>query len=124
MKKVYVVFGIVLVLAAAVGIFVLNGRRSTGNTGVKGRTVQASDRSITLDEIARHSDQKSCWMTIEGKVYDVTSYIPGHPGGQMMLLGCGKDATQMFNSRPNDGTSHSGRARQMLAQFQIGVLGN
>jgi cytochrome b involved in lipid metabolism len=61
-------------------------------------------------------------MAISGNVYDVTSFIPNHQGGDQILLGCGKDATDMFDSRPNDGTSHSNRARQMLLNYQIGVL--
>jgi cytochrome b involved in lipid metabolism len=63
-------------------------------------------------------------MVIEGKVYDVTSFIPTHPGGDEILKGCGKDATSMFNSRPTDGTSHSTLARAQLQSFYIGDLVN
>jgi cytochrome b involved in lipid metabolism len=56
-------------------------------------------------------------MAISGNVYDVTSFIPNHPGGDQILMGCGKDATSLFT-----GQGHSGRAYNILPQYQIGVL--
>lgn len=79
-------------------------------------------KTITLGEIAKHADKTDCWMAIEGNVYDVSAFVPKHPGEDAILLGCGKDATEMFNKRPNDGTSHSDRARTQLANFLIGKL--
>jgi len=52
--------------------------------------------AYTLAEVGTHSGASSCWMAIRGKVYDVTSYIGRHPGGNTILKGCGKDATAMF----------------------------
>jgi cytochrome b involved in lipid metabolism len=77
---------------------------------------------ITLMEVSSHSSQTDCWLAIEGQVYDVTSFIPSHPGGEQILLGCGKDATGMFNSRPSNGTSHSTNARTISGQYRIGTL--
>lgn len=37
-----------------------------------------------------------CWTLVNGRVYDVTNYIPYHPGGKKIMLGAGKDATQLF----------------------------
>lgn len=79
-------------------------------------------KQITLVEVANHSAQSDCWIAIEGGVYDVTDFIPTHPGGDQILQGCGKDATGIFNSRPNDGTSHSGGARNILSKYKIGDL--
>jgi len=50
----------------------------------------------TLTEVATHNSAASCWMAIRGKVYDVTSFISRHPGGNNILKGCGKDATSLF----------------------------
>lgn len=77
--------------------------------------------TYTLDEIATHSGAESCWMAIEGSVYDVTSYANGHPGGEAILAGCGKDATEYYNNRGNEGP-HSQRARDMLPEYLIGQL--
>ncbi len=102
---------IVLIIVVAVGAFLFLKQNKT-----------SKPKSITLAEVAKHKDAKSCWMAIEGNVYDVTAYIPNHPGGEATVLrGCGKDATSMFNNRP-DGTSHSDKARTELTKYQIGVL--
>jgi cytochrome b involved in lipid metabolism len=116
-KPLYIALSL-LVLIIGLGIFLFPKKSSN---------ISASDSSvatkvITMAEVAKHPDQNSCWMVIEGNVYDVTSYIPEHQGGNAILMGCGKDATQMFNSRPNDGTPHGSRAKSMLSGFQIGIL--
>lgn len=69
-----------------------------------------------IADIAKHASESSCWMAIDGSVYDVTSFIPNHPGGRQMLLGCGKDASAMFNGR------HSTQARSLLPNYLIGKL--
>lgn len=90
---------------------------STTNTQPSG-----TPKLYSLEEVAPHNSESDCWMVISDKVYDVTKFVYRHPGGPAILQGCGKDATQMFESRPNDGTSHSGRARNMLAMYYIGDL--
>jgi L-lactate dehydrogenase (cytochrome) len=48
-------------------------------------------------EIAKHNSKDSCWVIIHGKVYDVTEFLPEHPGGQKIILKyAGKDATEEF----------------------------
>lgn len=55
-------------------------------------------KKITLSEISKHNTESDCWMVIRNCVYDVTEYIPYHPGGIPELMkGAGKDATALFN---------------------------
>lgn len=55
-------------------------------------------RKIPLSEIAKHNTESDCWMVIRNCVYDVTEYIPYHPGGVPELMkGAGKDGTALFN---------------------------
>ncbi|KAH7327929.1 FMN-dependent dehydrogenase-domain-containing protein [Stachybotrys elegans] len=50
------------------------------------------------DEVAKHADAKSCWVIVHGKAYDVTEFLPEHPGGQKIILKyAGKDATEEFD---------------------------
>jgi cytochrome b involved in lipid metabolism len=52
----------------------------------------------TLEEIAKHNKAESCWVVISGKVYDVTNFLSGHPGGMILLKVGGKDATKQFEN--------------------------
>ncbi|KAI0017263.1 FMN-dependent dehydrogenase-domain-containing protein [Xylariomycetidae sp. FL0641] len=48
-------------------------------------------------EIAKHNSKQSCWVVIHGKAYDVTDFLPEHPGGMGIILKyAGKDATEEF----------------------------
>ena len=73
----------------------------------------------TTTEVATHNDQSSCWTTINGSVYDITSYIPRHPGGKSAILKiCGKDGASLFERQ------HGGQSRpeRTLEGFYIGPL--
>ncbi|MBT4849462.1 hypothetical protein HON36_01280 [Candidatus Parcubacteria bacterium] len=79
---------------------------------------------FSMIEIAKHNSAKDCWLLIDSKVYDVTTYIAGakHPGGAAILEGCGKaNGTELFDTRPmGSGTPHSDKARSFLPNFYIG----
>ncbi len=70
----------------------------------------------TLAQIATHSSKADCWLVADAKVYNVTSFIDKHPGGEKILLGCGKDMTEFFN------TKHLKQSKEKLPEFYIGDL--
>ena len=77
---------------------------------------------ITKSELARHDHADSCWKAIEGRVYDVTDYIPDHPTPEsVMLEWCGRDSTEAWQDK-GSGRAHSRRAERMLEDYAIGVL--
>lgn len=81
--------------------------------------------TYTLTQVAEHAQQDNCWLAIEGQVYDVTPFVASgfHPGKAAILDGCGKDATELFNTRPmGSKTAHSEKARSMLGKYLIGNL--
>ncbi|KAI1497342.1 FMN-dependent dehydrogenase [Biscogniauxia marginata] len=48
-------------------------------------------------EVAKHDNKESCWVIVHGKAYDVTEFLPEHPGGMKIILKyAGKDATAEF----------------------------
>ncbi len=75
--------------------------------------------TFTMAEVATHANAQSCYTTISGGVYDVTSYIPVHKGGSAAILAiCGKDGSSLFAGQ------HAGapKPEQALASFKIGTL--
>jgi cytochrome b involved in lipid metabolism len=62
-------------------------------------------------------------MIIGGKVYDLTSFIGIHPGGQGQIIPyCGRDGTTAFATQ-NRGSSHSSYANSLLNAYYIGDYG-
>jgi len=40
----------------------------------------------TAAEVAEHDSADDLWVVLDGKVYDITSWLPRHPGGAGVLL--------------------------------------
>ncbi|KAI9653300.1 MAG: Cytochrome b2, mitochondrial precursor [Alyxoria varia] len=53
--------------------------------------------SLNGAEISKHDSKDSCWVIVHGKAYDVTEFLPEHPGGPKIILKyAGKDATEEY----------------------------
>ncbi|CDW56379.1 cytochrome b5 reductase 4 [Trichuris trichiura] len=53
---------------------------------------------VTAKVLKEHSSESDLWVLLNGKVYDVTSYLRFHPGGKDSILSvAGRDATSLFN---------------------------
>lgn len=82
-------------------------------------TVEATTDGYTMAQVAEHGNASSCWSAVDGKVYDLTSWISEHPGGAANILKiCGKDGSAAFNGQ------HGGNAgaKAELAGHVIGDL--
>ncbi len=133
------VFAIVLI----VGYFAFSGTNKNDgvelqddvNKEVKSENTKGADMGAdseintfaeyTMTEVARHDNRNDCWFVIDGFVYDVTQFIKSgqHPGGDAVVAGCGKDATELFKTRPmGSGTPHSKIAEENAKKFIIGVV--
>lgn len=92
-------------------------------------TETADQEAYTVDEVKDHNSKDDCWTIINGNVYDITSYVPRHPGGDEILRACGEDGTSLFTQRQdssgNDvgsGTPHSSSAASQLESLKIGTV--
>jgi cytochrome b involved in lipid metabolism len=82
----------------------------------------AASAGIARIELARHDSAASCWMAIDGRVYDVTDYIDVHPADpHLMLKYCGRDSSQAFADK-EVGRPHSARAVRLLERYLVGPL--
>ena len=60
--------------------------------------VMASLPQLSMEEVAKHNKESDCWVVLAGMVYDVTEFLPDHPGGKRAItLYAGKDATEEFD---------------------------
>jgi cytochrome b involved in lipid metabolism len=85
--------------------------------------VEPKPTTYSLDEVSQHNQENDCWLVIDKKVYEVTKFVSGHPGRKAILEGCGKDATQLFETRPmGSKTAHSEVARRLMSKFLIGEI--
>jgi cytochrome b involved in lipid metabolism/monoamine oxidase len=75
------------------------------------------NKEYTLEEVSKHNKKSDAWIAINGKVADVTKWIPLHPGGDIIMKGVGKDASALFKS-----IGHDEYAKKMLKKYQIGIL--
>lgn len=83
----------------------------------------ATGTAMSSDEVAKHSSDSDCWITVSGKIYSVASYIAMHPGGRSTIVNlCGKDATDGFTTRGGTG-AHSSSAWTMLGTYFLGSIG-
>jgi cytochrome b involved in lipid metabolism len=77
------------------------------------------EKRISMNEVTLHNSATSCYTVIRDTVYDVTSFIPKHPGGASKIERmCGKDGTQSFVNQ------HGGSSdpEQVLATFKVAPL--
>ncbi|CAG9566691.1 unnamed protein product [Danaus chrysippus] len=79
---------------------------------------EARDRILTLAEISHHDTRDDCWVVIYDRVYDISTFLYEHPGGdEIMLEYAGRDASTAFR-----GSGHSKMALKALDRFLIGEL--
>ena len=82
-------------------------------------TDPAQAATYTRTQVSQHATTSDCWTIIGRNVYNLTPYVPMHPGGpQEIGRVCGKVGTKAFNGQ------HGGNAsiQSMLKAYRIGAL--
>ncbi len=95
-----------IIMASAMGLMAL--------TAVPASTFAAT--GYTAAQVATHNVASNCWLIIAGQVYDVTTFIPIHPGGSAIVAYCGSDATTIFDA------IHNAAGVAALPPYLIGSL--
>lgn len=92
---------------------------TTSSSTASGTSGATADVTYSLADIQLHNTPASCWSTINGGVYDLTSWISRHPGGAGVIQGmCGTDGGSAF--RGEHGSSRKPNAALVL--LKIGTL--
>jgi cytochrome b involved in lipid metabolism len=124
-EKIVVAVLLVAILIIGGGIYWFNTNKTVSDLGGQNTTLtneassDVGNGSYTMDEVAVHNSASDCWLVINNNVYNVTTFIPKHPGGRDIIKGCGKDATNMFN---RESEHQEKNASQYLPDYLIGTL--
>lgn len=72
----------------------------------------------TAEQVAKHNTKDSLWIIVKNKVYDVTTYLDLHQGGDNAIINWGgKDATEAIA-----GPQHPSTVPTLLQRYHIGNL--
>ena len=72
---------------------------------------------FAMADVAKHATVDSCWVAINDKVYDLTQWLPKHPGGYNPILArAGTNCTDVFYA------FHPAEVRSRINARQVGVL--
>jgi len=79
---------------------------------------EASLPTFTMAEVSKHNKRDDCWIVLDDRVYDITSFVDRHPGGVGPIVNmAGKDATDVFANY------HAARVyKNMLPQYLVGEV--
>ncbi|EKG11486.1 Major facilitator superfamily [Macrophomina phaseolina MS6] len=78
----------------------------------------SADKEFTYSDVSEHASKKDLYIVVHDKVYNCTSFVDEHPGGEEVLLDVGgQDATEAFED-----VGHSDEAREILDGLLVGKL--
>jgi cytochrome b involved in lipid metabolism len=127
LRAILVPLALALVLATGWGVY--TAVRPAAVAGTEIGTVSSVDgasdattlavKKYSMATVKKHHTASSCWTVVGTGVYNVTKWIPKHPGGKSRIIAmCGKKATTKFRNEHGTG----GRANSILASYKIGKL--
>ncbi|MFA6315058.1 MAG: cytochrome b5-like heme/steroid binding domain-containing protein [Candidatus Paceibacterota bacterium] len=90
---------------------------STEQSVTQQSDIQESEYTLAI--VSSHNTNQNCWMVIDNKVYDVTSYIASGQHNKDISKGCGIDATSMFDKERKH---QDNKAQNLLSGLEIGTL--
>ena len=77
--------------------------------------------TIPTHDVASHNSEESCYVTVGANVYNVTSFLPDHPGGGDLILEYGgKDVSEIMGDELSH--THSEAAYEILNDNLIGFV--
>jgi sulfite reductase alpha subunit-like flavoprotein len=88
------------------------------------RSIPAGTPTVPMSKLAQHTGHRKdsrMWIGVHGGVYDVTDFLPMHPGGTLIVAAsAGLDATKTFQELAHDTNPE---VSSLLSKYFIGYLG-
>lgn len=77
--------------------------------------------TLPSSEVSSHNTEKSCYVTVGTKVYDITPFLEDHPGGGDLILEYGgKDVKEIMEDELSH--AHSESAWEIMDEHLIGFV--
>ena len=90
---------------------------TTGDDATTDKPAIDKNRLISRKELRSHCVPQNAWAAVHGRVVDITDFARRHPGGDIILLAAGKDATVLFETYHPRGVPTS-----LLDKLQVGMM--
>ncbi|CAM6105727.1 unnamed protein product [Calypogeia fissa] len=122
MENIFFSILIAIVLAVGLTIVVLfpsydEARKAEKKKSESANAAVKTARKLTVEEVAQHNAETDCWLIVKNKVYDVSSYVNDHPGGEAILNNAGGENTKGFY-----GPQHPRWAYERIEEYYIGDI--
>mmetsp|Transcript_3406 Transcript_3406/g.6427 ORF Transcript_3406/g.6427 Transcript_3406/m.6427 type:complete len:497 (-) Transcript_3406:1036-2526(-) len=75
------------------------------------------EKQVTFAQVKSHNTPHSAWTIVHDQVLDITEFAKRHPGGDIILLSAGRDATVLFHTYHPRGVPKS-----LLDKLQVGII--
>src|SRR5690606_1867734 len=86
-----------------------------------------ADKTVSIEDLRKHSTESDCWMAIDGVVYDMSQFIAVHKEEcrKMKLTElCGGDGSQAWKQKEAGNSPHKKKSLRSLEKAKIGRLAN
>jgi len=81
-----------------------------------------NNKIITRSELKSHNAPSDAWCSVHGTVVNITEFAKVHPGGDIILLAAGKDATTLVETYHPRGYPRSTIQKLMVGHLENGAL--
>lgn len=80
------------------------------------------NRKLTLNEVKKHNKINDLWTYYKNNVYDITNFVPNHPGGKIILKSGGKNLEKVWEENGVSWHKNNSNVLKKLKEYKIGEL--
>lgn len=114
---------LIVIFGLGVTAFIRLSSNSIELSESDGQNLNSESSFITVEILGEHNSAEDCWVAYDGKVYDVTSFLPRHPGSAGAIIPhCGtyESFTNAFEGQHGKSkVSNLMKVGTLMGDFQI-----